>query len=134
LEDPSFWQLYGEAAKTAVGFFWKSGWAFVFGYFISALILNATFAFAKIIPEGRKGISEITQFKMDYTFGLNLAAAAVVVTILFFRKKHRQIQDDAQNHGMDDSGGIGIKRFMAYLSAVILLVGLAAFFLTLKTW
>jgi hypothetical protein len=38
LDNPSFWQLYGEATKTAVGFFWKSGWAFVFGYSISAMI------------------------------------------------------------------------------------------------
>lgn len=38
MEISSFWQLYGEAAKTAVGFFWKSGWAFVFGYCISAMI------------------------------------------------------------------------------------------------
>ena len=34
----SMGQLYGEATKTAVGFFWKSGWAFVFGYTISAMI------------------------------------------------------------------------------------------------
>jgi len=27
----SFWQLYGEAVMTAFGFFWKAGWAFVFG-------------------------------------------------------------------------------------------------------
>jgi len=33
-----FWHLYGEAAKTAVGFFWKAGWAFVLGYFVSAAI------------------------------------------------------------------------------------------------
>jgi len=33
-----FWDLYGEAAKTAVGFFWKAGWAFVLGYFVSAAI------------------------------------------------------------------------------------------------
>ena len=32
------WAWYGEAAKTAVGFFWKSGWAFVLGYTISAMI------------------------------------------------------------------------------------------------
>ena len=44
-----FWTPYGEAAKTAVGFFWKSGWAFVLGYFISAMsatkatILQLTF-------------------------------------------------------------------------------------------
>ncbi|WP_405242368.1 permease [Lentisalinibacter salinarum] len=33
-----FWVTYGEAAKTAAGFFWKSGWAFVLGYTISAAI------------------------------------------------------------------------------------------------
>ncbi len=32
------WQLYGEVAKTAVGFFYKSGWAFVSGYWVSAMI------------------------------------------------------------------------------------------------
>jgi hypothetical protein len=31
-------QSYGDAATTALGFFWKSGWAFVLGYFISAMI------------------------------------------------------------------------------------------------
>jgi uncharacterized membrane protein YraQ (UPF0718 family) len=33
-----FISLYGESAKTAFGFFWKSGWAFVLGYFISGMI------------------------------------------------------------------------------------------------
>ncbi len=34
----NFWQIYGEAAKTAFGFFWKAGWAFILGYAISAMI------------------------------------------------------------------------------------------------
>ena len=33
-----FLTQYGEAAKTAIGFFWKAGWAFVLGYAISAMI------------------------------------------------------------------------------------------------
>jgi uncharacterized membrane protein YraQ (UPF0718 family) len=33
-----FIHLYGESAKTALGFFWKSGWAFVLGYFVSGMI------------------------------------------------------------------------------------------------
>jgi uncharacterized membrane protein YraQ (UPF0718 family) len=33
-----FLAAYGEAALTSLGFFWKSGWAFVFGYVISAMI------------------------------------------------------------------------------------------------
>jgi len=41
-----FWSSFGAAAKTAAGFFWKSGWAFVMGYFISAMI-------QAFIPKGR---------------------------------------------------------------------------------
>jgi uncharacterized membrane protein YraQ (UPF0718 family) len=32
------WEKIGEAAFSSVGFFWKTGWAFVLGYFISAMI------------------------------------------------------------------------------------------------
>jgi uncharacterized membrane protein YraQ (UPF0718 family) len=39
-------QLYGEAAKTALGFFWKAGWAFVLGYWVSAMI-------QAFVPKGR---------------------------------------------------------------------------------
>jgi uncharacterized membrane protein YraQ (UPF0718 family) len=41
-----FWAFFGEAAKTSAGFFWKSGWAFVLGYFISAMI-------QAFVPKGR---------------------------------------------------------------------------------
>jgi uncharacterized membrane protein YraQ (UPF0718 family) len=34
----NFLHLYGESAKTALGFFWKSGWAFILGYFVSGMI------------------------------------------------------------------------------------------------
>jgi len=46
MSETGFWQLYGEAAKTSLGFFWKAGWAFVLGYFISAMI-------QAFIPKGR---------------------------------------------------------------------------------
>lgn len=36
----------GEGARTGAGFFWKSGWAFVLGYFISAMI-------QAFVPKGR---------------------------------------------------------------------------------
>lgn len=44
--EADFWQLYGEAAKTSVGFFWKAGWAFVLGYWVSAAI-------QAFVPKGR---------------------------------------------------------------------------------
>ncbi len=43
---PSFMDLYGEATKTAVGFFWKAGWAFVLGYYVSGMI-------QAFVPKGR---------------------------------------------------------------------------------
>jgi uncharacterized membrane protein YraQ (UPF0718 family) len=33
-----FLELWGEAAKTSLGFFWKAGWAFVLGYTVSGMI------------------------------------------------------------------------------------------------
>ena len=38
MNDSNFWQLYGEAALTSLGFFWKALWAFVVGYIISSCI------------------------------------------------------------------------------------------------
>ncbi|MCG6881903.1 MAG: hypothetical protein LJE96_22495, partial [Deltaproteobacteria bacterium] len=81
--------------------------------------------------EGRKGISEVTRFKMDYTFWLNLAAVSVVLVMLFCRKKHRQLPNSAHEASMDHNGGIGFKRLVAYSAAVVLLVGLAVFILTI---
>jgi uncharacterized membrane protein YraQ (UPF0718 family) len=41
-----FWTRYGLAAKTALGFFWKAGWAFILGYFVSSMI-------QVFVPKGR---------------------------------------------------------------------------------
>jgi len=46
LHDAGILPLYGEAAKTAAGFFWKAGWAFVLGYFVSGMI-------QAFVPKGR---------------------------------------------------------------------------------
>jgi uncharacterized membrane protein YraQ (UPF0718 family) len=46
MNDSSFWQLYGESAKTSLGFFWKAGWAFILGYFVSGMI-------QAFVPKGR---------------------------------------------------------------------------------
>ena len=37
-DSSGFLNLWGESAKTAVGFFWKAGWAFVLGYLVSGAI------------------------------------------------------------------------------------------------
>jgi uncharacterized membrane protein YraQ (UPF0718 family) len=42
----NLWQLWGEAAITSLGFFWKAGWAFVLGYAVSGMI-------QAFVPKGR---------------------------------------------------------------------------------
>jgi len=62
----SVWQLYGEAAKTAFGFFWKSGWAFILGYWVSAMI-------QAFVPKGRltpyMGKANLTSVSLATLFG-----------------------------------------------------------------
>jgi len=62
----SFWELYGDAAKTALGFFWKSGWAFVLGYWVSAMI-------QAFVPKGRltpyMGKANLTSVSLATAFG-----------------------------------------------------------------
>lgn len=61
-----FWELYGEAARTAVGFFWKAGWAFVLGYWVSAMI-------QAFVPKGRltpyMGAADLRSVSLATTFG-----------------------------------------------------------------
>ncbi len=60
------WELYGEAAKTAVGFFWKAGWAFVLGYWVSAMI-------QAFVPKGRltpyMGKADLKSVSLATVFG-----------------------------------------------------------------
>lgn len=96
----------------------------------TALILDGAFTAFGIVPEGRKAVSDIAQFKLDYTFWMNLAAVAVVAVMVVFSRKHRQRKsghDHEHDHG---GGGLSIKRIVAYLFALILAGGLVAFYFT----
>lgn len=61
-----FINLYGESAKTALGFFWKSGWAFVLGYFVSGMI-------QAFVPKGKltqhMGEADIKSISLSTFFG-----------------------------------------------------------------
>jgi uncharacterized membrane protein YraQ (UPF0718 family) len=61
-----FWVTYGEASKTAVGFFWKAGWAFVLGYTISAMI--QVFVPKKRLTQ-KMGDANVSSISMSTVFG-----------------------------------------------------------------
>lgn len=85
----TFWQLYGEAVKTALGFFWKSGWAFVLGYGISAMI-------QAFIPKGKltpyMGKANIKSVSLSTIFGSASSscsfAALAAARALFLKGAH----------------------------------------------
>lgn len=80
---------YGQASKTAVGFFWKSGWAFVFGYFVSALIQS-------FVPRGRLtpylGAANTKSISLSTLFGAASSscsfAALATARSLFLKGAH----------------------------------------------
>ncbi len=96
----------------------------------TALILDSAFTVFGVVPEGRKAVSDIAQFKLDYTFWMNLASVAVVFTMAAFRRKHRQLQQGPGHEHTHGSGGVSVKRAAAYLCVLLLAGGLVAFSFT----
>lgn len=98
---------------------------------VTALILNGLFALLGIVPESSKAISELTQFKIDYTFWMNLVSVLIVSTLVTFSRKYQAIQQEkGQHHDMDHNGKMGIKRLTAYLAAGLVAIGLIVFCIT----
>ena len=85
------------------------------------------------MPEGRKVVSQIAQFELDYTFWMNLASITIVVVMVFLRRRHRESRQhygDHEHDAMDHGGGFSPKRVIAYLCIGILACGFAAYGIT----
>lgn len=93
---------------------------------LTALILNYSFEFLNVLPEGSRKVAEITQFAIDYTFWFNLVFVFVVAVMLVFNFKAKKgVPDEGHEHGPD---GISFKRAIVYLFAVIVFLGLLVHF------
>lgn len=90
---------------------------------ITALILNGLFALIGIIPESQKEIGQITQFKIDYTFWMNLAFVWVAGGLAWMNKKYLQDHDMKM---MDMEGGGKIKTVAVTIFIIINLLGVGA--------
>ena len=90
---------------------------------VTALILNGAFGLMAVVPESRRAVSEITQFGIDYTFWMNLVAVVISVTMIFFRRRHQQINAHA-DHQMDHGDGITFKRVVAIFCSILLTGGM----------
>lgn len=96
----------------------------------TALILNGAFALLGLIPEGKSDVAQLTQFKLDYTFFLNMVAALIAAAqgvLSWQQKKHA---DSGSNHDHDDGEGLSVKRLATYVFLVLLAGGLVAYVVT----
>jgi hypothetical protein len=90
----------------------------------TALILNGLFSYFNIIPESQRVVSEITQFKIDYTFWMNLVFVWIAGWLVWQNKAY------LKNHSMKMmkmEGGGKIKNFMVWLFILVNILGLVIF-------
>jgi uncharacterized membrane protein YraQ (UPF0718 family) len=96
---------------------------------ITALLLSGAFGLLDIVPQGRRAVSDIAQFRLDYTFWMNLVSVVIVGTLIFLRRYHPREQDRG-DHRMDHGNhGVSVKRIVALACAVLLTTGMVAFWL-----
>jgi hypothetical protein len=85
----------------------------------TALILHYAFALLDVTPESARAVKDIAQFKLDYTFWMNLAAVGLVGGLSWLNRSwHRRNQEEAM-----EMGGGWIKKTMALTSLAALAAG-----------
>jgi hypothetical protein len=94
---------------------------------ITALTLNGVFTWLDIVPESEKAVSEITQFKIDYTFWMNLIFVWVAGWSIWANRKY--LKDHAIKM-MDMEGSGTIKSLVVWTVIFINLIGLGIFIFT----
>ncbi len=103
---------------------------------ITALLLNWLFGMFDILPESTRQIAELTQFKIDYTFWMNIVFVAIAGVMIYLNRKYHQNKekdkktDDDEMKNNDNKSKLSIKRKIAYLFIIILVGGLISFIIT----
>ncbi|MEP1151937.1 MAG: permease [Balneola sp.] len=93
----------------------------------TALILNSVFSFFGIIPESAKVVQEVTQFKIDYTFWMNIAFTLVTGWLIYLYQQHKKEHGAGMDIQME--GGGKIKRTAGTVFILINVVGAGIFIL-----
>lgn len=91
---------------------------------ITALTLHYLFLWLQITPDSARAVKDVAQFKLDYTFWLNLLFLGVTGWLLFLHRQHKKNQD---MDGMDHGNGLTVKRIIVYIFMVILAGGLVSY-------
>jgi len=88
---------------------------------LTALIMHYSFAFLNWTPESARKVKDIAQFKLDYTFWMNLVAIALVAWLARLNHSWKRHHEEM---AMDMGGGGKLKRMMAWTALGILAAGI----------
>lgn len=91
----------------------------------TALILNSAFSFFGIIPESAKVVQEVTQFKIDYTFWMNIVFTLVTGWLIYLYQQHKKEHGSGMDMQME--GGGKIKKAAVTIFILINAVGASIF-------
>ena len=89
---------------------------------LTALILYYGFALLGLTPQSAKSVGEITQFKIDYTFFLNILLGLIAAGLSYVAWRHK-------DEGMQMQKKT-VRQYVAYIFIGILIAGLAAHLFT----
>jgi uncharacterized membrane protein YraQ (UPF0718 family) len=93
---------------------------------VTAIILHYGFLWLGMMPESSREAGDVAQFKLDYTFYMNLIAVALAGVMLWLRRRHRQMGDGGGHDHDHGGGGIGVQDVVTGLFILLLLGGGAA--------
>ena len=91
---------------------------------LTALILNSGFVAIDMLPQTDRKVSQLTQFKIDYTFWMNIGFVTLAGWLIWLYRKY--IRLDMEGEPMDMGGG-WIKKLFVRLFIVILTFGLICY-------
>ena len=96
----------------------------------TTLMLHYAFALLGVTPEGARAVKEVVQFKLDYTFWMNVVAMGLVGWLSWLNRSwHRRNEEEE----MEMAGGGRTKKIIALTALSILGVGIIIhLFLTAK--
>jgi len=95
---------------------------------LTALILNGLFSVFGIVPESNRVVTEVAQFKIDYTFYFNIFFVLLAGWLIYLKKRFIKMHSEEVSE-MDMEGDTSFKRTIAYLFIAILIGGLLVNFL-----
>ena len=93
---------------------------------LTALIFHLLFSTLGITPESGRQIADVAQFKLDYTFWMNIVFAGIAALAVWLHKQH--VKEHLKEKKQPEMKEIGTKQIIVYLFILILSGGLVSYF------